>query len=106
MHSEDARVFNDVMKPASEGRDQIRAFFDGIFAGWPDCRWEKTRAFGQGDLWCMEWTFSGSSVNHPSATTDMWDCGVFKIKNGEVVEVRFYIDTGTIARQWKEQGVV
>ena len=105
MHTEYAKVFNAVTSPASEGRKQIADFYEGIFSGWPDCNWEKTHAFGRDGMMCMEWTFTGSSVKHPDAPVKMWDCGVFTIENGKVAEVRFYIDTGAIAKQWEAQGV-
>ena len=105
LHTDAAKVFNAVTAPASQGHKEIAEFYDGIFAGWPDCNWEKTRAFGRDGMMCMEWTFTGSSVKHPHAPIKMWDCGVFTIENGKITEIRFYIDTGTIANQWEAQGV-
>ncbi len=106
MHTEFGKVVNAVTSPLKEGRKQIADFYAGIFAGWPDCRWENPHSFGLDGLMCMEWTFTGSSASHPNTSVKMWDCGVFTLENGKVAEVRFYIDTGTIAKQWEAQGIV
>ncbi len=106
LHTDSAKVRIEVTAPVVEGHQQIAEFYDGIFSGWPDCKWEKTHAFGRDGMMCMEWTFTGSSIKYPDAPVRMWDCGVFKVENGKVAEVRFYIDTGTIAKQWESQGVL
>jgi ketosteroid isomerase-like protein len=99
LFEEDARVRMAKTTPLSDGREQIEAFFESIFGGWPDCRWTRTAEFAQGDLVCMEFRFNGSSASRPDVPIETWDCGVFRVQDGMIAEGHFYYDTGSIAKQ-------
>ena len=105
MHSGTAKLYMASTDPVKAGRVQIRDFFDGIFNGWPDCKWTKTRDFGLGDLVCMEYRFNGNSTRYPGLPIETWDCGVFRLEGDEIAETRFYFDTGSVAKQREAQGV-
>ncbi len=105
LHSENATLYMAVTSPVLQGREQISEFFEGIFTGWPDCRWEQRRVLGHDDLLCMEWKFTGSSIKYPGRPIETWDCGVFEVEDGKIVESRLYYDTGSIAKQREQQGI-
>lgn len=98
-----------------EGHEALHAFTHGLIHAFPDVRFEKERAFGQGE-WVVlmgtvrgahEGPIEGPSGNEiPIAKTPVRyrDCIVFKFEGGKVVEEREYYDQLDLLTQLRPAG--
>jgi steroid delta-isomerase-like uncharacterized protein len=101
-------VFNDPVAPggAARGREEIKAFFSALVQAMPDFRFTIEDNFGTADrgLWrgTISATLRGEYGPFPatgkSATSPIVE--VFRIAEGQIVEVWVYLDTLSVMQQF------
>ena len=105
-YSDDAEVtILGVLEGA--GKPEVVAFFDGLYAAFPDLRMEVLDVLGEGDTvavhWHMTGTFAGpgqfNGVDPTGARVDLTGVDVITVKDGRIVRNDAYTDNMTIARQ-------
>jgi steroid delta-isomerase-like uncharacterized protein len=88
------------------GREQIKAFFDTLFAAVPDLSTTVTRLVaGESDCaveWRMEGTFSGATymgIEPTGKHVEVRGLDLFELEDGEIVSCAGYFDGASFARQ-------
>ncbi|MCB1882768.1 MAG: nuclear transport factor 2 family protein [Geminicoccaceae bacterium] len=71
-----------------EGRDAVRAAFEGVWTAMPDARWEVSRHTAAGDLGVSEWTFSGTDKE--GRRTEAQGCDLFAFRDGKAAHKRAF----------------
>jgi steroid delta-isomerase-like uncharacterized protein len=109
MHTEDSVFENHVTGDVNIGRAQIALSIAGIFAVFPDLRFETRRAYIREDLVVQEWTARGthegtmtrSGIEIPATgrKVDYKGMDVIPIRDGLVARKDVYSDSVTLLRQ-------
>jgi steroid delta-isomerase-like uncharacterized protein len=88
------------------GREEIKAFFDSLFAAVPDLRTTVTRLIaGESDCaveWRMEGTFSGApymGIEPTGKHVEIPGVDLFELRDGELASCTGYFDGAAFARQ-------
>ena len=88
------------------GREEIRSFFETMFAAMPDARTTITRLIaGEQDCaveWRLEGTFSGSpfmGIEPTGSRVELREVSVVELKDGDIVGITAYFDGASFARQ-------
>jgi len=100
----DSTVWHDpgLGKPI-KGSTAVRKRLEAFAKGFPDFRWHLDRVFGQGEWMCAEFTFTGThggplpfadakSILVTKKSIRISACGVYRIKEGKIVESHVYFD--------------
>ena len=93
-----------------KGSAAVRKRLEAFVKGFPDFQWQLDRVFGQGELMCAEFTFTGThggplpfadtqSVPVTNKSIRISGCGVYRIQEGKIVESRVYFDYFRILTQ-------
>lgn len=109
LHTEDSVFENHVTGDVNVGREQIGRAIEGIFAVFPDLRFETRRAYIREDLVVQEWTASGthegtmtrSGIEIPPTGNKVEYKGmdVIPMRDGLVARKDVYSDSITLLRQ-------
>ena len=101
-------VYNDPVAPGgtARGRHEIKSFFSAIFQAMPDVRFTVEDNFGIADRGLCRGTISATlrgdfgplPATGKSATAPI--AGIFRIADGQIVEVWVYPDTLSIMQQF------
>ncbi len=101
-------VYNDAVAPGgtARGRQEIKAFFSAIFQAMPDVRFTIEDNFGTADRGLCRGTISATlrgdfgpfPATGKSATSPI--AQIFRIADGQIVEVWVYSDTLSIMQQF------
>ncbi|HEV3002180.1 MAG TPA: MBL fold metallo-hydrolase [Solirubrobacteraceae bacterium] len=105
-YADDARV---TLAGAIEdgGKAEVVAFFDGLYAAFPDLRMEALEVVGEGDTVAVHWrlrgTFAGperfNGIEPTGARLDLRGVDVITVRDGRIVRNDAYTDNMAIARQ-------
>jgi len=108
MHAPDMVFENHTAGERAEGEEALR-HISGIFASWPDIRFETRRLYVREDLVVQEWTATathvkplsrGDIVAEPSGRKIEWvGMDVIPFENGKVKRKDVYSDSVSILRQ-------
>ena len=103
--AEDAIWEDDALPAAVRGGAAAAQTMAMFYAAFPDMHFEVEREFASGDsvavCWRVTGTHQGDFFGLPPTgrKVDYHACGIFQIRDGKIVYVRTYLDTGTIMRQ-------
>src|SRR3954454_205173 len=94
-----------VMGPAN--RDEMIAYFDGVYAGSPDFGFDILDLIGEDDKAVVRWratgTFAGpgrfQGLEPNGARLELEGCDFVRVKDGKVAHIDAYTDNATVARQ-------
>ena len=86
-HTDDMVFENHNAGERAEG-DAVRAHLAGIFANWPDMRFEGRSLYVGDDFVVQEWT---ATATHPSGTSVSWDgVDIFPFRDGKIARKDVY----------------
>ncbi|MDA4116642.1 MAG: ester cyclase [Thaumarchaeota archaeon] len=108
---DDSVLWNDsgLDKPI-KGSLAVRKRFVAFAKGFPDFRWDLDRLFGQGELMCAEFTFTGThsgplpfskegSTPVTKKLIRVQGSGVYRVQGSKIVESRVYFDRLAVLNQ-------
>ena len=107
LFADDARYCDVALDKVFDGREAIRAFFEGTFATFPDFKMEIGRSAVTADAaageWIMSGTFLGESFGDPPTGKSfrVQGCCFMKLLGGRIVEHRDYWNPAAFDRQVK-----
>jgi len=103
MHTEDSIFENHSSGGLAVGKVEIRAFIEGIFATFPDLRFDGRRLYVREDLVVIEWTASATHSNAivragktypPTGKRISWDgMDIIPMRGGLVLRKDVYADS-------------
>jgi taurine dehydrogenase small subunit len=103
MHTEDSVFENHTSGGKAAGRDAIRGIVNGVFAAFPDIRFESRRIYVCGEVVTQEWTARGtlaipytrgSITVQPTGQTISWNgVDVIPFRGGLVARKDVYADS-------------
>lgn len=109
LHTEDAVFENHTSGGRAVGKAELRRLIQGVFATFPDLRFETRRAYFGNDVAVLEWTATathgktitwGGRAFEPSGKALAWDgMDVMPIQNGLVARKDVYADSISFLRQ-------
>jgi steroid delta-isomerase-like uncharacterized protein len=109
LHTDDAVFENHTSGGLAVGKAELRRLLQGVFATFPDLRFETRRAYFGDDLAVVEWTATathgraitwGGRSFGPSGKTLAWDgLDVMPIRDGLVARKDVYADSISFLRQ-------
>ena len=109
LHTDDSVFENHTSGGKGVGKDAIRSILRGIFATFPDLRFEGRRLYVRDDLVVQEWTATathsqpitrGSKTIAPTGKTITWNgMDVIPMRGGLVARKDVYADSITYLRQ-------
>lgn len=85
--------------------DVITGYLQGLFASFPDLKYEVTSMIGQGDTvvfeWVMEGNNSGEGPAHPATHRKLTLPGIdfLELQDGKIYKARVYFDRASYADQ-------
>jgi steroid delta-isomerase-like uncharacterized protein len=98
-------VWRDPGLPSAiTGPPAVRKRLEALSTAFPDLHWKLDRIFGQDDLVCAEFTFTGTHkgtfhdhhTNKPIIATnkniDIKACGVYRVWEGKIIDSVIYFD--------------
>ncbi len=109
LHTDDAVFENHTSGGLAVGKAELRRLVQGVFASFPDLRFETRRAYFGDDLAAVEWTATatheraltwGGRSFGPSGKVLVWDgLDVMPIRDGLVARKDVYADSISFLRQ-------
>jgi steroid delta-isomerase-like uncharacterized protein len=103
MHTEDSVFENHTSGGRAVGREAIRAIVSGVFATFPDIRFELRRLYLRDDLVVQEWTATATHANpvsyrdgvlEPSGRAIRWDgMDIIPVRDGKVARKDVYANS-------------
>lgn len=103
MHTEDSVFENHSSGGQAVGRDAIREIISGVFATFPDIRFELRRLYLRDDLIVQEWTATATHANpvrykdvvlEPSGKAIRWEgMDIIPIRDGKVARKDVYANS-------------
>jgi steroid delta-isomerase-like uncharacterized protein len=105
LHTDDV-VLEDVARGAAfHGKDELRAYAEAFFAGYPDVTFEVTSRFaagGQGGAeWIMRGTHLGDRPGLPATgkSVEVRGASIFEFADGKIRRCSEYWDMSTLLKQ-------
>ena len=109
LHSEDSVFENHTSGGLGVGKAAIRKIIEGVFAAFPDLRFETRRLYVRDDLAVVEWTAHATFTRPitragktlaPSGKAISWNgCDVIPMRDGLLLRKDVYADSLTYLRQ-------
>jgi steroid delta-isomerase-like uncharacterized protein len=109
LHTDDSTFENHTSGGTAAGKLEIRQLIEGVFATFPDLRFETRRSYFEESVAVLEWTARATHVNPiargerlfpPTGRTLSWDgLDVLPLRDGLIARKDVYADSLSLLRQ-------